>query len=73
MMKITALALYFKVPESSGHMSAGLGTLDAYRPRVAIMENENRNLELVFHEELEEEEIGYKEAKLNDYYWVLDG
>jgi hypothetical protein len=66
--EIAALALYSKVPESSGHKSARLGTLHVYRGRAAIIENEDRNLELVFREELGEKETGYEEVKFNDYY-----
>jgi hypothetical protein len=66
--EIAALALYSKVPESSWHMSAGLRTLNVYRKKVAMMENEDRNLELVFREELREEEMGYEDVKFNDYY-----
>lgn len=66
--EITALALYSQVPKTSGHMSAGLGTLNIFRRRVAIMENEDSNLEIVLREENGDEETGYEGVKYNKYY-----
>jgi hypothetical protein len=49
-------------------MSAGLETINIFRQQVAIMENENQDLELVFRSGRDDEEVGYQRVKYNKYY-----